>query len=301
MQRCLIRALAAALTLVPTAALAHTGIGDAYGFVQGFAHPLGGLDHVLAMVTVGIFAWQLGGRALWLLPATFVLVMAAAGGLGLYGIAVPFVEFGIAASVIVLGAVVALGVKAPLAVAMGVAGLFAVFHGHAHGTEMPLEPGGAAYAAGFMLATALLHAGGIALGFVIGRIGESFGRYTFRLGGALVALAGVATRLHGVIAGTITQRQFNGVSNLTRNRWRSKLSRSNGPGTLAGYARPATCGVQTKFSIRPPSEGDGERRPHKKCVAYVLIQGKAGEQRHASGPQRPGIRLRPGLSRHAWT
>ena len=192
MHHCLTRALAAALTLVPTAALAHTGIGDAHGFVHGFAHPLGGLDHVLAMVTVGIFAWQLGGRALWLVPATFVLVMAVAGGLGLYGVAVPFVEFGIAASVIVLGAVVALGVKAPLAVAMGVAGLFAVFHGHAHGTEMPLDAAGAAYAAGFMLATALLHLGGIALGFVIGRIGESFSRHTFRLGGALVALAGVA-------------------------------------------------------------------------------------------------------------
>jgi urease accessory protein len=196
MHRCLIRTLAAALSLVPTAALAHTGIGDAHGFVQGFAHPLGGLDHVLAMVTVGIFAWQLGGRALWLVPATFVLVMAAAGGLGLYGIAVPFVEFGIAASVIVLGAVVALGVKAPLAVAMGVAGLFAVFHGHAHGTEMPLDAAGAAYATGFMLATALLHLGGIALGFVIGRVGDIHGQLVYRIAGGLVAMAGIATMTH---------------------------------------------------------------------------------------------------------
>ena len=182
------------LTLVPTAALAHPGIGDVHGFVQGFAHPLGGLDHVLAMVTVGIFAWQLGGRALWLVPATFVLTMAAGGALAMLGIPVPLVEFGIALSVIVLGAVVALGVKAPLAIAMGLVGLFAIFHGHAHGTEMPLDATGGAYAAGFMLATALLHAAGIALGFAIGRIAH--GRAAYQLGGSLVALAGVAILMH---------------------------------------------------------------------------------------------------------
>ncbi len=196
MRRCLTRALVAAVSLVPTAALAHTGIGDVHGFVHGLVHPLGGLDHVLAMVTVGIFAWQLGGRALWLVPATFVLVMAAAGALGLYGIAVPFVEFGIAASVIVLGAVVALGVKAPLAAAMGVVGLFAVFHGHAHGTEMPVDAAGASYAAGFMLATALLHLGGIALGVVIGRVGDIRGRLVYRVAGVLVTLAGLAILAH---------------------------------------------------------------------------------------------------------
>ena len=194
MRRCL--TLVAVVSLLPTAALAHTGVGDAHGFVHGFAHPLGGLDHVLAMVTVGIFAWQLGGRALWLVPATFVLVMAAAGALGLYGITVPFVEFGIAASVIVLGAVVALGVKAPLAAAMGMVGLFAVFHGHAHGTEMPVDAGGAAYAAGFMLATALLHLGGIALGVVIGRVGDIHGRLVYRVAGALVTLAGLVILAH---------------------------------------------------------------------------------------------------------
>jgi urease accessory protein len=158
--------LAAALTLIPTAALAHPG--HAHGLVQGFAHPLGGIDHILAMVAVGIFAWQLGGRALWLLPASFVLMMAAGGALGMAGVAVPFVEAGIIASVIVVGAAVALQVKTPVAVAMVAA--FAVFHGHAHGTEMPLDASGALYAAGFMLATALLHMGGIALGMAIGRI-----------------------------------------------------------------------------------------------------------------------------------
>jgi len=179
----------AALTLIPTAAFAHPGIGDAHGFVAGFAHPLGGLDHILAMVTVGIFAWQLGGRALWLVPATFILVMAAGGALGMAGVPVPFVELGIAASVIVLGAVVAFARKAPVAIAVGLVGVFAIFHGHAHGTAMPLDASGGAYAAGFLLATALLHAAGIALGFAIGRIAH--GRAAYQVGGSLVALAGV--------------------------------------------------------------------------------------------------------------
>jgi urease accessory protein len=189
---------AIALTLVPTAALAHPGLGDAHGFVQGFAHPLGGLDHVLAMVTVGIFAWQLGGRALWLVPASFVLAMAAGGALAMLGVPVPLVELGIATSVIVLGAVVALGVKAPLAIAMGLVGLFAIFHGHAHGSEMPLDASGSAYGAGFVLATALLHVAGIALGVAIGRIGDAYGRAAYRLGGAFVVLAGVALLTHAL-------------------------------------------------------------------------------------------------------
>ena len=134
----------AALTLIPTAAFAHPGIGDAHGFVAGFAHPLGGLDHILAMVTVGIFAWQLGGWALWLVPATFILAMAAGGALGMAGVPVPFVELGIAASVIVLGAVVAFVRRAPVVIAVGLVGVFAMFHGHAHGTEMPLDASGGA-------------------------------------------------------------------------------------------------------------------------------------------------------------
>lgn len=184
--------IAAALTLLPTAAFAHPG--DAHGFVHGFAHPLGGLDHVLAMVTVGLFAWQLGGRALALVPATFVLAMAAGGALGMAAMPLPGVELGIAASVIVLGAVVAFARRAPVAIAVGLVGVFAIFHGHAHGTEMPLDATSGAYAAGFMLATALLHAAGIALGFAIGRIAH--GRAAYQLGGSLVALAGVAILAH---------------------------------------------------------------------------------------------------------
>jgi urease accessory protein len=182
--------LTAALTLIPAAAFAHTGAGEAHGFVWGFAHPLGGLDHILAMVTVGIFAWQLGGRALWLVPATFVLVMAAGAALGMARLPLPFVEFGIAASVIVLGSIVAFARGAPIAVAVGIIGLFAIFHGHAHGTEVALNAAAGAYAAGFLLATALLHLAGIALGCAIGRLAD--GRAAYQLGGALVALAGLA-------------------------------------------------------------------------------------------------------------
>jgi urease accessory protein len=189
---------ALALALLPTAALAHPAIGDAHGFVHGFAHPLSGLDHVLAMVTVGIFAWQLGGRALWLVPGTFVVVMALAGLVGMAGIGIVGVEIGIAASVIVLGAIVALGVKPPVAIAMGIVALFAIFHGHSHGTEMPLDVAGVAYAAGFMLATALLHVAGIALGMTIGRIGDAYGRLGYRVSGGLVALAGFAILAHAI-------------------------------------------------------------------------------------------------------
>jgi urease accessory protein len=188
--------IAAALVLAPTAAFAHPGIGGAHGFMQGLAHPLGGLDHILAMVAVGILAWQLGGRALWLVPGTFILVMAAGAALAMAGVPLPQVELGIAASVIALGAIVALGLNVPLVIAMGLVGLFAVFHGHAHGTEMPLDAAGAAYAAGFMLATALLHLGGIALGFAIGRIGDALGRRAYQIGGAAIALAGVALLAH---------------------------------------------------------------------------------------------------------
>lgn len=185
-------AVAAALALLPTAALAHTGVGDTAGFSHGFLHPLTGIDHILAMLMVGVFAWQLGGRALWLVPITFVLVMAIGGALGVAGIDVPFVETGIALSVIVLGAVVAFRIKAPVAIAMALVGLFAIFHGHAHGAEMPENAAGMAYGLGFMLATALLHLGGIGLGFLIGRISEERGPAIVRATGTVSIVAGLA-------------------------------------------------------------------------------------------------------------
>ncbi|MEO8666941.1 MAG: HupE/UreJ family protein [Bauldia sp.] len=192
MQRFLMRAVLAMLALAPGAALAHTGVGSTHGFSHGFLHPMGGLDHQLAMVMVGVLAWQLGGRALWLVPATFVLVMAFGGYLGVSGIPVPFVEIGIAASVTVLGAMVAFGVKTPVAIAMAVVGVFAIFHGHAHGAEMPMDASGVTYALGFMLATAILHAVGILVGFAIGRIGKTYGKTVFRVAGGVASLAGVA-------------------------------------------------------------------------------------------------------------
>jgi urease accessory protein len=177
--------------LTPAVAFAHTGVGDTSGFVHGFGHPISGLDHVLAMVMVGVFAWQLGGRALWLLPTTFVAVMATAGALGIAGIGIPFVEIGIAVSVVVLGAIVAFELKAPTVAAMGLVGLFAVFHGHAHGAEIPENAGGVAYAAGFIIATALLHLAGISAGFLIGKAGEHYGSAVVRLAGGLATVAGV--------------------------------------------------------------------------------------------------------------
>ena len=168
-------------------ALAHTGVGNTSGFVDGIGHPISGLDHVLAMLMVGVFAWQLGGRALWLVPLTFVCVMAVGGMLGVAGIGVPFVEIGIALSVVVLGAIVAFNVKAPIAAAMGVVGLFAMFHGHAHGAEIPDDAGGVAYAAGFMIATAILHLAGISIGFLIGTADKRL----VRLAGGLTTVAGV--------------------------------------------------------------------------------------------------------------
>ena len=158
--------LAATAILTPTIAFAHTGIGPTVGFSHGFLHPITGLDHVLAMVMVGMFAAQLGGRALWLVPAAFVAVMAAGGALGVAGYPLPFVEIGIALSVVTLGALVAFGVRLPTAVAMAVVALFAIFHGHAHGSEMPETAAGLTYGLGFVVATALLHMAGIGLGLV---------------------------------------------------------------------------------------------------------------------------------------
>lgn len=174
----------AAAVMTPGLALAHTGAaGHAHDFVQGFLHPVSGLDHILAMVLVGMLAWQIGQRALWLVPAAFVGVMVLGGALAMAGIELPFLEVGIALSVVVLGAAVAFGVRAPVAVAMGLAGLFAVFHGQAHGVEMPAATSGLGYAAGLIFATALLHA----TGFAMGRIGT----VAVRTAGAAASVAGV--------------------------------------------------------------------------------------------------------------
>ena len=184
--------LAAALVLVPSLALAHPGLpGHTHDVATGFLHPLGGLDHILAMVAVGLLAAQLGGRALWLVPASFVAAMAAAGLAGMAGVRLPMTEVGIAASVVVLGGAVALRLAMPVAAATALVGFFAMFHGYAHGLETPETASGLLYGLGFVAATALLHAVGIGVGLTVGRIEGAFGRNLVRVAGSLAAVAGV--------------------------------------------------------------------------------------------------------------
>lgn len=182
----------------PTLAMAHTGHGEVSGFVQGFAHPMGGLDHILAMVMVGILAAQLGGRALWLVPASFVVVMALGGGLGFLVPGLPLIELGIALSIVVLGAAVAFNLTAPVPAVMALVGFFAVFHGAAHGAEMPETVGGLAYGAGFVVATALLHVVGLACGLLLGLGYAAKGTALVRSLGGAASLAGVGF-LTGII------------------------------------------------------------------------------------------------------
>lgn len=174
-----------------TPALAHIGLGEAGGFAHGFMHPLGGLDHVLVMVAVGLLAAHLGGRALWLVPSTFMGMMLAGGISGLAGFQLPFVELAIGLSVVVLGALVALGVNLSTILAMSIVGLFAIFHGHAHGTELPGGSTPAAFATGFVIATALLHAAGMGFG-----IAARSRLWTTKDVGAAMALFGVTLIAH---------------------------------------------------------------------------------------------------------
>lgn len=187
--------LAFLLILLPTAALAHTGHGDTSGFIHGFMHPVGGLDHVLAMVAVGVFAFVLGGRALWLVPLSFVAMMAVGFLLGVGQVEVPFVELGIALSSVVIGGVAALGKPVPVAAASALVGVFAIFHGHAHGAEMPVDASGLEYAAGFIVATALLHAVGIAAAMGVARLVGKYGKPVAQAAGGVFALGGIGVLL----------------------------------------------------------------------------------------------------------
>jgi urease accessory protein len=183
--------LVLATLLMLTPALAHTGIGGTTGLAHGFLHPVGGIDHVLAMVAVGLLAALRGGAALWLVPSAFVTMMAVGGFLGMAGVGIPFAEIGIGLSVVVFGTAVALPRIMPVAAALALVGFFAVFHGYAHGAEMPDTASGFEYGFGFVLATALLHLAGIALGLGIGKMGELEGRRVARVAGGSMALAGV--------------------------------------------------------------------------------------------------------------
>lgn len=179
--------LTLALIAAPGMALAHTGIGSVHGFAAGLSHPLGGLDHVLAMLAIGLWAGAAGGAMRWALPAAFLGGMAAGGLLGMAEVALPMVEAGILASVIVLGALLAAGVRASAMVALPMALLFGSLHGHSHGSEAMVT---LTYAAGFMLATAALHGLGLALNM-------GAGSRAVRLAGGATACAGVALLVLG--------------------------------------------------------------------------------------------------------
>src|SRR5262245_2149935 len=185
---------AGAVALAPEAALAHTGMEHAVSFASGFKHPWTGLDHMLAMVAVGLWAGLVGGRALWAWPVAFVGVMVAGGLAGIAGVPLPMAEPGILASVIVLGLMVLAAARLPVWAGAALVALFAVVHGHAHGAELPAEGAAAPYFAGFVLATAALHALGLGLAYAAsgGR-----GRMLLRGAGAAVAVAGIALAVIG--------------------------------------------------------------------------------------------------------
>jgi len=171
----------------PLTALAHTKGGEVLGFSSGVQHPMSGLDHVLAMMAVGVWGAQLGPPAMWLLPVTFPMVMAFGGMLALMGVSLPGIEIGIAVSAIALGYMVCREARPPLWVATVLVGFVAIFHGHAHGTELPAGANGLLYSVGFVLGTGGLHAVGIALGLLHR---WRAGQLALRVAGAAVAGAG---------------------------------------------------------------------------------------------------------------
>jgi urease accessory protein len=173
---------------LPAVASAHPQSGAAGGFLSGFSHPISGWDHILAMIAVGLWGAQLGAPAMWLLPVTFPMVMALGGVMGLLGIPLPGVELGVAASAIVLGAMVLAEARPPLGLAAAIVGIFAIFHGHAHGTELPAGQSGLSYSAGFVIATGCLHALGITIGLAHRWKG---GRIVIRAAGGFAAIAGI--------------------------------------------------------------------------------------------------------------
>ena len=180
--------IAILIAVYPTTAFAHSAGGEALGLFSGLAHPVSGLDHVLAMVAVGLWGAQLGAPAIWILPVTFPLVMAFGGMLGLMGVTLPAIEVCIAVSAIALGFMVLREAQPNLVVAALLVGFFAIFHGHAHGTELPPGANGMLYSIGFVIATGTLHASGIVIGLVHR---WPLGRLALRAAGAMVSIGGV--------------------------------------------------------------------------------------------------------------
>lgn len=176
--------------MIPDIAQAHTDHGGiSGGFVSGFVHPILGWDHVVAMVAVGLWGAFLGHRAIWTLPVIFPLIMALGTVLGILGVPVPGIEAGIAGSAIVLGLLILLAVRLPLWTAGIVVGAFAIFHGHAHGTELPQAANPLAFIIGFVLATGMLHLVGIGFGFLLR---WPMGKVAVRTAGAAISAAGMA-------------------------------------------------------------------------------------------------------------
>ena len=174
----------AASLFVPFAAAHHLGAHGA-GFASGVAHPLAGLDHILAMIAVGLWAAQLGGRAYWSVPLAFVGMMVLGAVVAAAGLALPAVESGIAASVLILGLLIAFSARMAIPLGMVLVGVFALFHGHAHGTELPQVASAASYGLGMLLATISLHATGLGAGILFQRAAV-----LLRIGGAMIAAAG---------------------------------------------------------------------------------------------------------------
>ncbi|MGJ7041098.1 urease accessory protein [Shinella sp. BE166] len=179
----------AALAATTAPAFAHLNPEEHGSFMAGFSHPLFGLDHILVMVAVGLWAAQIGGKALWAVPTAFVATMALGFGVALAGIGLPFVEPAILASVVALGLLVAMAVKLDTVVSAAIVAVFALFHGHAHGGELG-SAGALSFGIGFVIATALLHGAGIGLGLGIARL--SGGAIAARIIGGATALAGLA-------------------------------------------------------------------------------------------------------------
>jgi len=177
------------LLFITPLALAHTDAATlSGGFMSGFMHPLTGLDHVVAMVAVGLWGAFLGKPAIWILPIVFPLVMAFGGALGVAGVPIPYIETGIALSGLLLGLAVAFAIRPPIWVAAVIVGAFAIFHGHAHGAELPKATNPLVFSIGFVIGTGLLHLAGIAIGELTR---WSWGIYVVRAGGGIIALIGL--------------------------------------------------------------------------------------------------------------
>lgn len=180
---------AAIAVLAASPALAHVGTGPVNGLLAGLAHPIGGLDHLLAMVAVGVWGSQQGRQGRYALPAVFVAAMVAGGAAAMAGWMLPGVEAGIAASVVILGVAVALALRVPAAAGGALVAVFALFHGHAHGAEMAAGANAVTYAVGFVVATAALHAAGLGIGLLAR---HHLARLGLRIAGGATAAAGVA-------------------------------------------------------------------------------------------------------------